>query len=45
MPPVTFGRIIAFLVLVASFVLLLIGRIDLLEGILFMALSLAILVP
>ena len=45
MPPVTLGRVIAFLVLVASFVLLLVGRMDLLEAVLFMALSLAMLVP
>ena len=45
MPPVTLGRIIAFLVLVAAFVLAIVGRMELLPAILFMALSLAILVP
>lgn len=45
MPPITLGRILAFLVLVASFVLLLVSRMDLTEAVLFMALALALLVP
>ncbi len=45
MPPLTIGRILAFLVLVAAFVLTLIGRMDLLEGVLFGALSLAVVLP
>lgn len=44
-PAVTLGRIIAFLVLVAAFVLVIVGRMDLLPGIMFMALSLAMLLP
>ena len=45
MPPLTIGRVIALLVLVAAFVLVLVGRMDLMEGVLFMALALAHLVP
>ena len=45
MPPVTLGRVFAFLVLVAAFVLGLIGRLDLIDAALFVGLSLAILVP
>jgi hypothetical protein len=45
MPPFTLGRVIAFLALVAALVLTLIGRIELLQGVLFMALALALVVP
>ena len=43
--PVTLSRIIALLVLVAAFVLALVGRMDLIEAGMFGALALAMLVP
>lgn len=45
MPPVTISRVIALLVLVAAFVLALVGRMDLLQAVLFCALAIAFLVP
>lgn len=42
---VTLGRIIALLVLVAAFVLVLVGRMDIVEGVMFGGLAIAFLVP
>lgn len=45
LPALTLGWILALLVFIAAFVLVLVGRMDLLTGVLLMALALARMVP
>lgn len=45
MPPITIGRVLALLVLVAAFVLALIGRMDVVEAVMFGGLAVAMLLP
>ena len=45
MPPVTIGRVLALLVLVAAFVLALVGRMDIVQAVMFGALALAMILP
>lgn len=45
MPPIPLGRVIALLVLVAAFVLALVGKMDIVEAVMFGGLAVAMLVP